>query len=75
MLACVRFDTVRTALVTFSDTAEVSFYLDTYQDKRDMLNALAFYQIGGRTNTQEAARVVDEQIFVSARYMYQQITL
>ncbi len=33
------------------------------QDKRDVLNALSFGKIGGRTNTQAALRRVRDEVF------------
>ena len=60
-----RYDTVRVALVSFSDLASVRFYLDTYQEKRDVLNAIAFSKVGGRTNTQDALRMARDEVFRS----------
>ena len=62
-----RFGTVRASLITYSDDASVQFYLDTYTDQRDVLNALSFLQVGGRTNTQEALRLADDDVFTSRR--------
>jgi len=57
-----RYDTVRSALVSFSDYAEVRFHLNTYQERKDVLNALSFAEVGGRTNTQDALRMVHEDV-------------
>ena len=60
-----RFDRSRAAFVLYSNDAYVRFHLDTYQDKRDILEALSFSNIGGRTNTQDALRLTAEDIFLS----------
>lgn len=58
---------VRVALVSFSDSARVEFYLDKYQNKREILNALSFRAAGGRTNTQEAINKAYNSVFSSGR--------
>jgi Mg-chelatase subunit ChlD len=60
-----RFDRTRAGLVLFSDSAEVRFYLNTYQDRRDILEALSLKDYGGRTNTQDALSTALNQIFTS----------
>lgn len=55
------------ALVSFSDSARVEFYLDKYQNKREILNALSFRAAGGRTNTQEAINKAYNSVFSSSR--------
>ncbi|ELT99358.1 hypothetical protein CAPTEDRAFT_47275, partial [Capitella teleta] len=62
-----RFDRTRAGLVMYSDTASVRFYMDTYGDRSDILEALSIGAVGGRTNTQDALRLVDEQVFQSNR--------
>lgn len=61
-----RFDRSRAALVLYSDTSYVRFYLNTYQDKSDILQALSVEEIGGRTNTQAALQMVLDQVFISS---------
>lgn len=58
-----RFDTARVAVVTFSTDAQISFTLERYHEKEDILNALAFRRTGGRTNTAAALRLVRESVF------------
>ena len=58
-----RFDRSRAAFVIFSDQATVRFYLNTYQDKMDILEALSLGDTGGRTNTQEALKLTLDEIF------------
>jgi hypothetical protein len=57
-------------VITYSDNAQVEFYLDSYSDRRDVLNALSFMQRGGRTNTQEALRLSNEDIFTASRFVF-----
>ena len=59
----LRFDRVRVAAVTYSDTAARQFLLGEYTGKQDVLNALAFDKAGGRTNTQDALRLVNTDVF------------
>lgn len=66
-LSGCRGDTVRASLITYADDARVEFYLNDYNEKRDILNALSFMQRGGRTNTQEALRKSNEDVLVSSR--------
>lgn len=60
-----RFDQTRAALILYSDSAVVRFQLDTYQDKRDILEALSLKDYGGRTNTQEALGMALDDVFRS----------
>jgi collagen type VI alpha len=60
-----RFDRSRAALVLYSDTSSVRFYLNTYQDKRDILEALSIKDYGGRTNTQAALQMALDDVFRS----------
>ena len=50
----------RVAVVTFSDSASVSFYLDAYQSVIDAENALSFEPQGGTTNTQAALNLTNQ---------------
>ena len=59
------FDRTRVALATFSDRTDVKFHLNTYNNKYDVLNALAFRMTRGRTNTQEALRIARDDMFSS----------
>ncbi len=52
-------------LATFSDTTDLKFNLNTYNNKYDVLNALAFRMQRGRTNTQEALRIARDDMFSS----------
>ena len=38
----IRFDRARVGLVSYADRATINFYLNTYQTKEDILNAIAF---------------------------------
>ena len=58
---------MRASVITFSDDAKVEFYLDRYNDQRDVLNALSFLRNGGRTNTQEALRKSYDEVFTDGR--------
>lgn len=42
----IALDRTRVALVTYTSTASVNFHLDAYKSKREILNALSFYQAG-----------------------------
>ena len=59
------FDRTRVALATFSDRTDVKFHLNTYNNKYDVLSALAFRMTRGRTNTQEALRIARDDMFSS----------
>ncbi len=63
----VSLDRGRVGLVSFRDEAEVNFFLDTYRSKEEILNALAFSQAGGKTNTQSAVRQMYSDVFTAAR--------
>lgn len=52
-------------MLTFNTDAKVAFHLNKYSEQRDVLNAIAFYQSGGRTNTQEALRIASDVMFTS----------
>ena len=59
-----RSDHARAAFVVYSDNATVRYYLDEYQDVNDVIKATALSFAGGRTHTQEALRLVNEEVFV-----------
>lgn len=61
------FDRTRVAMATFSDGTEIHFHLNTYNNKYDVLSALAFRMLRGKTNTQEALRTVRDDMFRSSR--------
>ena len=61
-----RFDRTRAGLILYSDDADVRFHLNTYQDKRDLLEALSIRTNGGRTNTQSALRLALDNVFQSS---------
>jgi len=63
----VRADRARVALVSYSDSAKVEFYLNTYRSKQEILNALSFRSAGGKTNTQEAIRKAYNDVYSSGR--------
>lgn len=44
----------RVGVLTFSDQPSVGFYLNRYTDRSSVLNAIAFNQAAGATNTQAA---------------------
>ena len=58
---------VRVALISFSDNAKVEFYLNKYQSKQEVLNALSFRAAGGKTNTQQAINKAYNDVFSSGR--------
>ena len=62
------FGATRASLITFADEAQVEFHLDAYTDKRDVLNALSFMQRGGRTNTQAALAMANNEVFTANRF-------
>lgn len=53
----------RVAVVTFGDEAQIKFTLNTYSRQIDVLNAVAFTQDLGRTNTYSGLKEVRENIF------------
>ena len=60
-----RFGRTRVAILSYSDDVTVMFHLNQFSEQRDVLNAIAFYRNGGRTNTQEALRVARETMLTS----------
>ena len=58
---------VRVALISFSTTAKIEFYLNKYQSKQEVLNALSFRAAGGKTNTQQAINRAYNDVFTSGR--------
>ena len=60
-------DRARVGLVSFSDTTDVHFFLNDYQSKEELMNALSFGTSGGRTNTQQALDRLGSDIFSSGR--------
>ena len=57
---------VRIAVVTYSDVAQIEFYLNTYsRDKMATLNAMRLPHNGGRTNAQMALALVHNEIFAT----------
>ena len=63
----MRYDRARVAAVTYGDTAQLAFPLDKYNSKQEVLNALRFMPNQGRTNTQEAVRIMRRDVFSSRR--------
>jgi collagen type VI alpha len=55
----------RVAIVTYSDTASISFQLNRYSSRQQMYNALSytFSQLGGQTNTQAALLLTHSVVF------------
>ena len=62
----IGMDRARVALVSYSGKATVNFYLNKYKTKMEILNALAFSRVGGKTNTQEALSLVTNEVYTSA---------
>ena len=60
-----KFGRTRVGALTYSDDVTIAFHLNEFSEERDVLNALAFYQNGGRTNTQEALRVALDTMLTS----------
>ena len=58
---------VRVALISYSDSAKIEFYLDDNQSKQEVLNALSFRKAGRKTNTQEAINRAYSNVFTSNR--------
>jgi len=57
----------RAALETFANNAEPQFYLNEYDNKMNILNALTLYYTRGTTNTAAAIQVMDDQMFSGQR--------
>jgi collagen type VI alpha len=63
----MEFDRTRVATVAYSTDIVDVFYLNQYQSKEAVINALNYYHKGGSTNTQEALRVMRQDIFTFNR--------
>ena len=59
------FGRTRVAVLSYSDDVTMIFHLNKFSEQRDVLNAIAFYRNGGRTNTQEALRVARQTMLTS----------
>ncbi|CAD5110740.1 DgyrCDS110 [Dimorphilus gyrociliatus] len=57
----------RFAMVSYSDRAEVNFYLNTYDNKLGPLYSLAWSTTGGRTNAAESIRLAYNNVFNGGR--------
>ena len=60
-----KFGRTRVGVLTYSDDVTIAFHLNKFSEERDVLNALAFYQNGSRTNTPEALRVARDTMLTS----------
>jgi len=60
-------DRHRFAMVSYSDNAEVNFYLNTYNNKLGPLYSLAWSKVGGKTNTAESIRLAYNNVFNGGR--------
>lgn len=61
-------DRFRFAMVSFSDNAEVNFYLDTYRsNKQGVLYSLAWRKVGGKTNIADSIRLTYNNVFNGGR--------
>ena len=58
------FDEQRMALATYRDDVSIRFTLNQYNHRLEILETLVFTGTGGKTNTQEALRVADEELFI-----------
>lgn len=59
---------IRIGAVTFDDTAEVGFYLNSYSSKQDIVQAIRKIQYGGgRTNIASALTLARNNLFVGSR--------
>jgi len=56
----------RIGVVSYADSASVNFFMNRYNSKEGVLNAMSFRQAGGRTNTQEAIRTCNNEVFSSS---------
>ena len=57
------FGRTRVAAITYQSSIRIAFYLNTYTSKASIINALAFSTTGGRTNTADALRTINTDIF------------
>ena len=63
----MEFDRTRVSTIAYSTNIVDVFYLNQYQSKEAVINALNYYHKGGSTNTQEALRVMRQDIFTFNR--------
>lgn len=56
-------DVARVAAISFSDSASIHFKLDAFSHKREVLNALSFSQLNGRTGTSSALELMTNDVF------------
>lgn len=57
----------RVGAITYSTDVNGQFYMNTYSTKEGVINGLNFYHKGGRTNTQEALRIMRTEHFTTTR--------
>lgn len=62
----INLDT-RVGAITYSTDVNGQFYMNTYSTKEGIINGLNFYHKGGRTNTQEALRLMRTEHFTPRR--------
>jgi len=55
----------RIGLVSFSDSANMEFHLNTYRERTDLLQAINVQYVGGTTNTSDAIRYTCSRYFHS----------
>ena len=60
-------DRTRIGAVTYSTAVNGRFYLNSYNNKEGVINALNFYHKGGRTNTQASLVEMRTQLFTNFR--------
>ena len=60
------FGRSRVGIITFSTESRNEFFLNDYQDKESILNAMRFSHYGGRTNIYAALRRLNEEQLTAA---------
>ena len=60
-------DLARVAVIVYADNPDICFYLDSFNSKRGVLNALVAKFSGGKTGTESAIRTMYQDVFSSAR--------
>ena len=65
LLFSLVFHKVRLGIITYSNEAKMEFYLNTFTDKMAVHNAMRLPHRGGRTNAQEALRLMHTEVFTA----------
>ena len=59
----------RVGLLTFSDATEVRVQLKDYKTSLDLINAIGYPYVPGKTNTHDALKVAHEQMLTTGNGM------